>query len=160
MVPKRFLALLCLLLSLTSIMRADTGKSLIVESKNGSTVSFLLADLPVLTFSNRSLVVTANNQSVSFEIDNVEKYYFKSAGTDIAGVSSQAGVRVSYTENGNVVVEGFNQPAQVKLFSVGGIEYTDHVSMSGDKADISLSSLPKGVYIIRVNNQQIKVYKK
>lgn len=160
MAPKRFFTLLCLLLSMIPAMWADTGKSLIVESKDGSTISFLLEDSPVLTFSNRSLLVTTNNKKVSFEIDNVEQYYFELTGTNISTIGNPADIRFWYTENGNVVVEGFKKPAQVKLFSVSGIEYTDNVTMSGDMAEVALSSLQKGVYIISVNNQQIKVYKK
>lgn len=160
MIPKRIIALLCFLLGLIPAMWADTDKSLIVESKDGSTISFLLKDSPVLTFSNRSLWVTTNTKMVSFEIDNVEQYYFELTGTNISTISNPANLRFWYTENGNVVVEGFKQPAQAKLFSVSGIEYTDRVTMSGDRAEVALSSLQKGVYIISVNNQQIKVYKK
>ncbi len=157
---KRAIAFLFLLFCLIESICADTRKSLIVECNNGTTVNFLLANLPELTFSNRSLVVKDNIQSFSFIIDNVLQYYFTSEETDITRVGSQPNIRFYYDTDGNVVVEGFDQPAQIRLFSVKGWDYSDCVSEINDKAVVSLSSLQKGVYIISINNQQIKVYKK
>ncbi len=157
---KRSTAFLFLLLFIIDTICADTRKSLIVECTNGTTVNFLLANLPELTFSNRSLVVKDNIQSFSFIIDNVLQYYFTSEETDIANVGSQPDIRFYYDTDGNVVVEGLDLPAQIRFFSVKGWDYSDCVSVTNNKAVVSLSSLQKGVYVISINNQQIKVYKK
>ncbi len=160
MVIKRAITLHFLLLCLISTIWADTSKSLIVESVSGEKFSFLLVNSPELTFSDRTLFVRDNTQTKSIEIDNVLQYYFTSEGTDISSVESKLNIRLNYDTNGNVVVEGFDQPAQIRFYSVSGLEYSDCVSVTYDKAVVSLSSLQKGVYIISINNQQIKVYKK
>ena len=160
MVIKRAITLHFLLLCLIATIWADTGKSLIVESVSGKKVSFLLVNSPELTFNDRTLYVQDNTQTKSIKIDNVFQYYFISEGTDISSVESKADIRLYYDTDGNVVVEGFGKPAQIRLYSVNGLDYTDCVSVINDKAVVSLSSLQKGVYIISINNQQIKVYKK
>ncbi len=157
---KRTTCFLFLLLCLIETIWADTRKSLIVECKNGTTVSFLLVNSPELTFSNRSLVVTDNSRAFNFVIDDVHQYYFTSEETDIARVGSPAELQFYYDTDGNVVVEGFDLPAQLRLYSVKGLDYSDCVSVTNNKAVVSLSSLQKGIYIVSINNHQIKVYKK
>ena len=160
MVIKRALTLHFFLLCLISFVWADTGTSLIVESVSGEKFCFLLVNSPELTFNDRTLYVQDNTKTESIKIDNVLQYYFISEETDISSVESKAGIRLYYDTNGNVVVEGFDQPAQIRIYSVNGLEYSDCISVINNKAVVSLSSLQKGVYIISISNQQIKVYKR
>lgn len=157
---KRTTVFLFLLLCLIETIWADTRKSLIVECKNGTTVSFLLVNSPELTFSNRSLVVKDNSRAFNFVIDDVLQYYFISEGTDIENVERQIEMQFYYDTESNVVVEGIDQPVQIRLYSVKGLDYSDCVSVTNNKAVVSLSSLQKGIYIVSINNHQIKVYKK
>lgn len=160
MIKNRVIALIFFLFYLVTTIVASTGKSLVVQSINGKTVRFLLAYLPELTFSNHTFLVTDNRQTVSFKIDDIIQYYFESENADIMSVGSQADLQLYYNTDGNVLIGGFAQPIHIRIFSVNGLEYSDYVSIINNTAVVPLSSLKKGVYIISINNQQIKVYKK
>ena len=73
---------------------------------------------------------------------------------------TEQNVSISYSDNDVIHIGGVTPQSSVRLFAADGKDYSMHVSVYDDHAIISLASLSKGVYIIRVNNQQIKMIRK
>ena len=136
-------------------------KLLVVESTDGGKVYFALSDTPELTFSGQTMLITTATQSQDFEIASVAQYYFADEVTGVKALKAND-LRISQSGDGLVTIEGLQPSSAVRLFSLDGKEQPASVTYAdGGKATVSLSSLPKGIYIISVNRQQnIKINKR
>lgn len=153
---KKTLALICILCCICIGIQAETKKSLVIQKSDGSLTSFMLSELPELTFDNRSIIISIGGQSTSFQIEDVVQYYFEEVSDNTIREIKQ-----KYTISNDVICIGDIIPQnQVRLVSVDGKIYPSHISITEGQTIISLASLPKGVYIIQIKNKQIKVIKK
>lgn len=159
---KRFL-LPILFLLLTPKLCAAEANALIVLKNNGSKLTFVLSKKPELSFANRILQITYAGDKTLIELEEVEQFYFDGLPTDISSPTETGGqeFKISYPAPDLAVVEGLNEKADVRLYSLKGIPYPKNVRMNRNQAEISLSSLPKGIYIININStQSIKIIRK
>lgn len=139
-------------------MAAD--KQLIIETTDGGKTVFALSNNPEISFNGQTMLLAVGSQSHSYEIANVAQYYF---GTIESGIGILKGTRFHIRNIGNdqIVIEGITPKTDVRLYSLNGTQKTCKVVLSSDKATISLTTLPKGIYIISVNqNQIIKIHRK
>lgn len=155
---KRTLSLICLLLTLTVIKAAD--RTLVIETATNGKLSIRLSDSPEITFSGKTMLISSAAGSYSLEISDIVQSAFESEATAIAQVPTDE-LRFSYSANGQITIEGVDSPSDVRLHAVDGRKLPVQVSANGDRLTVSLSTLPKGVYIISVNNRQnLKIYKR
>lgn len=139
-------------------VRAD-GKALIVERQNGTKTTFILAEQPELTFADKALHISVSGKSTDFEIGDVKQFYFGDAATDIAAPQAD-GLRVVCQSDDKIVIEGVGAHAVVQLFALNGTRLTGHASVADGRAEVTLTSLPKGIYLIKINQQTFKIYRK
>ena len=155
---KRTLSLICLLLTLTGIKAAD--RTLVVETTTSGRLSIRLSDNPEITFSGQTMLISSAAGNYSLEISDIVQYAFESVATGLGQVPSDE-LRFCYSANGQITIEGAESPSDVRLYAVDGRELPIQVSANGDRITVSLSTLPKGVYIISANNKQnLKIYKR
>ena len=130
-----------------------------IEFKDLTKKSFLLADAPVFQFKNDSLVVNGD-ASTAYQFEKVAKYYFADAGegSNIPTVASNE-VRVTYLDNQNILVEGLKAGSNVELFSLLGQLIEKKSSTNGEALQFKLPDT-KGVYVLKVDDQSIKIVKK
>lgn len=130
-----------------------------IEFKDLTKKSFLLADSPVFQYKNDSLVVNGD-ASTAYQLEKVSKYYFADAGegSNIPAVASNE-VRVTYLDNQNILVEGLKAGSNVELFSLLGQLIEKKSSTNGEALQFKLPDT-KGVYVLKVNDQSIKIVKK
>lgn len=139
--------------------RAD-GKALIIENKDGSKTAFVLSEKPEITFADNVLRVNMKGKNVDFEISDVKQFYFNNAATDIAVLKADD-AKIVYQSDDRIIIEGINSNAPIQLYAVNGTKIVGRVSTSEDRAEVSIVSLPKGIYLINISNQQtLKFYKK
>jgi hypothetical protein len=62
-------------------------------------------------------------------------------------------------DNGRILFNGIAKGTPISVYSLDGRLISKQLS-SADKAEVPLSSLPKGTYIISVENNKIKVINK
>ena len=154
---KTFL-LLCLMIVAQTASAAD--KLLVIETTDGTKTVFSLSANPEMTFNGQTMLFNVGAQSHSFEITNVAQYYFEDDVSAIDGLESVK-LRLRYAGSEKVIIEGISPHADVRLYSTNGTLINGSVATANGQAVISLSSLPKGIYIISVNkNQNIKIHKK
>ena len=128
-------------------------KALIVELQEGNKAEFVLSKSPILTFANKVLQIEINGSSNNFELNDVKQFYFDDASTGISPISS-TDVRIICQDNNRIVIEGINETDKVQLYSVDGKMMNNRVEVNRSRAEISLTSLPKGIYLINVPNKQ------
>ena len=128
-----------------------------IEFKDLSTKSFVLAESPVFQYRNDSLVVNGS-ASTGYQFEKVAKFYFEGELSSIPTIAANE-VRVTYLDNQHIQVEGLAANSQVGLFSVLGQVIEQKSAKEGEAVLFTLPAA-KGVYILKVNEQSIKIIKK
>ena len=158
---KKKLWVLFLLMQLSTVgLWADSGKSLVVELQNDRRATFVLSENPTLTFADKVLQIEVGSKSNKFEIDNVKQFYFVDVSTGVIPVSSDE-LRVVSRDDNHVVLEGIGESDVVVLYSADGKVVDSQIEISGNRAEIPLASLTRGIYLNKVSNKQtFKIYRK
>ena len=129
-----------------------------IEFKDLTKKSFVLADSPVFQYRNDSLIVNGS-ASTAYQFEKVAKYYFSDGG-EPSGIPAVAEneVRVTYLDNQHIQVEGLAANSQVVLFSILGQNIERKVSKDGEAVLFTLPGA-KGVYVLNVDGQSVKLIK-
>jgi len=137
------------------------GKTLVVTTKNGVRTEFLLTEKPYVKFEGQNLHITSSKADVTYALADIANFTY--LNTDPTGITELSKMddptEISYQE-GTLVL------SQLKKGSVVGIYTLDGKLVQQIKADrrrtyrLSLSSLPKGVYIVRADTITTKIMKR
>lgn len=154
MKQKLFIALLSLSAACGALAE---GKYMTVELKNGDLYSFLLADKPVVSYNDASLVINSNDKT-SYAISDVKNYHFtKSDVTFLETVNSS--LKVVNVDNETVEVQNAKPMLQVTLTSTSGVQILSSCAGSDGRVVVKLPE-SKGVYLLSVGDQSFKVIRK
>lgn len=134
---------------------------LIVDLQNEEHVDFQLADRPKVTFKDGYLIVTSaefemEEQSIKSSDIRKIRFYEYQIPTSVSNVS-KARYSVRFVNGKNVVISGIKGTPHVAVYSVSGVQQQSEYDYEGDNINVKLQSLPKGLYIIKVNGKTIKV---
>ena len=153
---KRFISILSLIcLSLAAFAESQY---MIVEMKNGTSVSFLLADKPVVTFQNSYLEINKDAQT-TYAIENVNKFYFKEGESTNNEITPVESLRVISVDENTLEVQNAQPNLTVSLLSIMGVTISQvNVNEEGS----ALINMPDraGVYLLLVGNQSVKIIRK
>ena len=135
-------------------------RQVVIQFMDGSRSAFLLSEEPIMTFRSHQLNISTMNGSVSFELQQVEKFFFNEDGeTSIKTKKDDKDLTISYQDKERLVIKLPQSKTPVRLYGLDGVNYQTSIMINGGFAEISLSSLPKGIYVINVNNRSIKINK-
>lgn len=137
----------------------DKVPGIIVELTSGKTVEYRLSDSPKLTYDGKTIILKAKGMKVEYVPSEIAK-----VKTGIVSVSS--GIDVLKATQGTIKLDaglirltGFAKGEKVRIYSSDGVLATSyHISEVGSLV-IPISSLPSGISIIKVNQQNIKITK-
>lgn len=137
---KNFIVMAIALLMAGTNAMADDYSYLTVKKNDtaGTETSTALSTLKKITFSSGNMVLTTTSGTVSYTLTELDKMYFASTATGISNITDidNCGALNVYSTNG------------VKM-----AEYAPGTSV----ANINLSNMPKGVYIVKCDGKTIKV---
>ena len=144
--------LFTLWLAVTGVAASAEDFQYLTVKTNEAEQSITLATIQKITFDTKAnnVVVTTSEGTVTFPIEEMQKMFFASTPSAIKQLPLQSeALRV---RNGNLEVQG---RGFVYIYSSNGTLM--QAAKVEDGASISLSNLPKGVYIINKEGQTIKV---
>lgn len=150
---KFYLMLLAVFMATST--KAGSVKYLVLNSGGEETV-IALADAPVMTISDGVLKVTvAGEERLSADLSEGLTYSFsEEAPTAIQGILSN---EVSRLEQGHVYIAHAQEGETVRVFTLDG-KMVASKRIGGDgAADIDLTTLGKGLYIVKSAKTSIKV---
>lgn len=135
---------------------------LIVDLQNDEHVDFQLACRPKVTFQDGCLIVTSAEfemQEQSIKASDIRRirFYEYQIPTNINGVGKSR-YSVRFVNGKNIVISGINVNPRVAVYSVSGVQQQAEYDYDGENLNVKLQSLPKGLYIIKVNDKSIKVH--
>ena len=159
MKKRLFFLTVMLIAFLTATFAGNESNTLIINQKNGGKIVLALEKKPVITFQGETLMITATgSSSYSISMADVQSYTFDDTSTDIASLKVAGNLPV--IRNGHVIFQKMNQGQTVDIYSVDGKMLSSIKVCDNGLADLDLSTLPKGVIIIKSPYTQIKVNNK
>lgn len=138
----------------------SVATSLIVHTKDGSQVAFLLSERPKVSFSDGYLLITSSEADATYPLSDVLMFTFEEIESEATGLSLLPADETSFAlEGGAIVVTGLKEGSTAKVYTIGGIMIHSE-KVDGGTWTYSLSSLSSGVYIISINGKTFKIAKK
>jgi len=153
---KLFLLFFCLCVN--SMLWAKENL-LVIDFTDGTEVTFALAKQPVISFAEQRLLVSVEGEMSEFELADVANFHFREELSDIRSVSAENEYHIVWAGNDCILI--FAAPTvRASLYGIDGTLYPNRVKYCG-RIEISLSDLPKGNYLITINNSRtIKINRK
>ena len=151
-----------LLFAASSVCHAQQIDSLVVANSTGGK-TFLLNDVRCIDFSSDGItVVNRNSEDQVFAFSDIKKVFFGGGTTDIRTVRGtvKPSLFLRLTHQGNILrVEGWDKSKTglVDIYQANGSKIRSFKSWNG--LDIDVSSLPHGIYIIKIGSKAAKFNK-
>ncbi len=134
---------------------------LVVEFTDGTDMSFALSKQPVLSFADKRVSVSMEGRNSLIEISDIENFHFEEKSSDILSPHADDDYTIIWQGEDLVVISNVKIGLSVHLYSVDGTIYPNHVNDNGNHIKILLSTLPKGIYLININNNKnLKISRK
>ena len=154
------LFLFLLTLCLSSMLWAK-DYLLVINFIDGSEMTFALAKQPVITFADQIIRVKVGSRSSEFEMSDVMNFHFKEDPSDIRSPRLGEDFEISWQGEDLIVISNATPDTLIRLYGIDGTFYPNRVNADGDRIEISLSALPKGIYLLNFNNSRtLKINRK
>ena len=156
------IVLMLMLFSFSATMFANGKDVLSVLMKDGTSVYFLLADKPYITFQNDEVKIVSDTDEALVKRTLVERFEFvDEIPTGIEDVEEQdEQLRAKFRLAGDAVyITGVASGSKVVLYAMDGRVVNSSVAVADGCVTLSLNALSSGIYIVKYNETAIKFIK-
>lgn len=146
----RKLLLLMVLAACSSVgMKA---KSVVFVLADGTEVYYLIDKTPVMKWADGVVTVETD----TYTVEGISRFYISETDEPnaIEDVVAKAGLHM---DGSNIVVK---TAGKVDVYTVDGKSVDARQTMSGGYVSVDTSTLPQGIYIVRIGNQSMKFLKR
>ena len=152
----KFLFTLLVLLVATSAS-AEGMKYVVFDLRDGTQTVIALQDKPIITCQSGELKVTvAGEEKVSASLGDVAKYYFSDTPLSIFEMADEK----PRIEMGHLYVTRAKAGESVRVYTTDGRMVGSYRISADGNADIDLTTLGKGLYIVKTAKASIKILNK
>jgi hypothetical protein len=149
----KFLFTLLVLLVATSAS-AEGMKYVVFDLRDGTQTVIALQDKPVITCQSGELKVTvAGEEKVSASLGDVAKYYFSETPLSIFEMTEEK----PRIEMGHLYVTRGKAGDAVRIYTTDGQMVGTYPITANGTTDIDLTTLGKGLFIVRTAKASIKI---
>ena len=152
---KRWLAALAMALTCQLTMLANEG-TLVLWHADGTKTNIELSQLPQIQFENGKVLVTSSILNMEYDANEILRFTYEEATSEDAGLVDG----IASVQGDRMVFHGVKSADKVSVYSVNGTRVPVSLSSANGKCSLSLSSIPAGVYILKVNGKTSKFTKK
>ncbi|MBR5918419.1 MAG: T9SS type A sorting domain-containing protein [Prevotella sp.] len=152
-----------LLLTVSGLRAAEDEVLLRVSLMDGSEVLFSLEEKPEVTFDDESVFIQSTASSATYQIDHVVEMNFVEKDPVVTKKEEMPDVsaKILFRILGDLVkVVGNNLSSEISVFTADGRLVEVPVDYSNNEINVRLGSLPRGIYIIKTNQQSFKFIRK
>jgi len=153
---KRFCFVLLLLSLFKNAIAFESRLYLVVWAKDGTQVAYDFKEKPIITFSDNYLVITIESSQVSYSLGNYDHFSFENeipteiSSLDVNGIS---------IEDDHLVFPDIKAGTHLKICTLNGsIIYDKLIDINGNYS-LSISNVPKGIYIVAIGKLSYKLKK-
>ncbi len=137
----------------------DDTLYLIVWTKNGERIGYVLDKEPVISFTENEMKIKGNDFDVIYTLDNFARYTYD--------IHDPATIRdiltekfIAKFEGESIVFPSLKAHSTVSVYTLNGVQiFKKTVQKDGEYA-FPLSVLSSGVYLVNINGQTYKIMKK
>ena len=134
---------------------------MVIDFTDGSEVSIGLSKHPMLTFADQRLCVSVEGEMSEYELADVVNFHFTEAPASIHALREEEDFRMIWQSDDLIVVFHASPEARVLLYGVDGTFYPNRINAQGNRYEISLSDLPRGIYLLNINsNRTLRINRK
>lgn len=134
---------------------------LLVELQDGSIHRYEAEKKPIVTISDKALVISTPSTSVEYAKEDFARLFFEQQSSSIDDVSitkNKPTLLVRYIDNETLEV-CTDCHGLLRLFNING-SLVNTENVTDGSAIIDLSAIPSGIYLLNISNQTIKISKK
>jgi hypothetical protein len=128
---------------------------LVVNMTDGSRRSFVLADLPNVTFVEQNMVITSSTASATIERSSVSSFTFEEVPVGIESTMTTPDFGIALL-GGKVSVSGCT--GRVAIVAMNGAVVRQADCDASGRCQISLSGIPAGTYLVQTSVQTLKIF--
>ena len=148
-----FFTFLALMLGLSGVK----AQTLVLYHANGTTTDVELYTQPRIEFKNDKVIITSSVLDMEYPKEDILRFTYK-GGTTVSVNSPKS--EANYTqENGQLVFHSVKQTSDIAIYNAKGVRVPVCLSFSGNDAILSLTSIPKGIYLLSINGKTSKFTK-
>ena len=150
---------LYLILSLFVLALPAISDDMILQiwQSDGNVVSINLNEQPVTTYSEGNLTITTTKTIITYPLEKVVKYTYVSA----EGIDSLEGMKSHFSQDGETLIfSGLPLGTEIAIYSSAGMVMQKVKAVNQHKTTVSVSDLPPGVYLVKVNEITYKITKR
>lgn len=152
---KKLLTFLFLFVFAHSVMADDM--LLQIWQSDGQVVTINLNEEPMTTYSEGNLIITTTKAVISYPLENVVKYTYISAD----GITTLESMNTKFSQDGETLTfTGLAQGTEIAVYASSGQMMHRTKAGSNTKTIVSVSDLPPGVYLVKVNSVTYKITKR
>ena len=143
-----------LVLMVTTRASAEGMQYVVFELKDGAQTVVALQEKPVITCQGSQLKVTvAGVEKMSASLGDVAKYYFSDTALGIMEMTEEK----PRIEMGHLYINHAKAGDAVRVYTTDGRMVGSYRIADNGSADIDLSTLGKGLFIVRMAKTSIKI---
>ncbi len=156
--------LLLLMLFFCSVTMFAEGKDVLgVMMKDGTSVYFLLAEKPLITFQNDEVKIVSEKDEATMKRALVDRFEFvaevPTGIEDVEGLDEKVASENLELTGDAVHISGLLPGCRVQLLSVNGQVLMSEVAGENGCVTLLLEALPSGVYLVNYYETTIKFIK-
>ena len=150
---KQITLLLLFVFALAVSVKADDMVLQIWQS-DGKVVNIDLNEQPVTRYADGNLIITTTSTTITYPLEKVAKYTYVSAD----GISNLESMRTTFSQDGETLIfTGLAQGTEIAVYASSGQVIRKTNAGPQAKTTVSVSNLPPGVYLVKVNSFTYKI---
>jgi len=150
---KKLLIFLLAVLLMPAIVKAQ-NPILVLHHANGNTSEVELYTMPRILMTADKMQIKSSVAELEYDKTDVLRFTFKNVGTGIDAVHSEMAFRI---DEDCVTFRGIPEAGAVKVYNLKGVQIPVRLEIAGGDAVLSLSQLPKGIYLVDINSKTLKI---
>lgn len=155
---KKLVLLVLSLLPLASLSYGQSNQSaLIVNHKDGTQTRVELSTRPNVTFQNDSVNIASTSVTLKYAVADVARFTYENVGSGILSTKNDATYRM---DGDNLYFTGIATADKISLYTAEGKLLPVKLLSSASGFCLSISGLPSGIYLLKVNGRTAKIVKK
>ena len=137
----------------------SSSNALLLFTKDGGEMSYLLSERPRVTHFDDYLVITSDVAEVSYPLTDIWKFTFGQVDVS-SGIDNVPVDEASFNiDDGVLMLSGFREGSTVRIFTMGGMMVHSE-KLDGGSCTYCMSALSPGIYLVNVNDKTFKIAKK
>lgn len=132
---------------------------LVVETKDHVQTTYMLAEKPQVRFEGTNLRVVSAKADVTYKLLDILRFTYEKRSVTGVNELRDAQAAVDY-EDGELIISGIKAGGAVGVYSLDGKLVRQLTARHAGTYRLSLSALPKGVYIVKADNATYKIMKR